>query len=196
MKPARVLVCCILLGLVVVFAGFYLGMRNRWLRAPYPPFGKLLAWTVGCQEPAYNFQVVEPGLLYRSGEPDVRFLRYLRHRHHIEHVVSLSGPQPFEPVARAMGIEVTVMRWSNQEPPPARQVEQVLAICDSGRRTLVHCAGGSDRTGYAVAVYRIQRRGWSAEQAIEEMRKFWHRPEGKPLLGESLRRLADPPQPP
>ena len=42
---------------------------------------------------------------------------------------------------------------------PSRQAQPVF----------VHCQRGADRTGLAVAVYRVAVEGWSKEKAIEEM---------------------------
>jgi tyrosine-protein phosphatase SIW14 len=36
----------------------------------------------------------------------------------------------------------------------------------------VHCAEGRDRTGYAIAAYRIIEEGWDADDAIQEMFDF------------------------
>ena len=36
----------------------------------------------------------------------------------------------------------------------------------------VHCRRGADRTGCAVATYRVVAEGWTAEGAIAEMRRF------------------------
>ena len=63
-------------GSVAQFGGVYF----RWFRAPYNVVGKAIAWTIGIPEEAYNFDVVVPGRLYRSGLPDVRFLDYVRRR--------------------------------------------------------------------------------------------------------------------
>jgi tyrosine-protein phosphatase SIW14 len=40
----------------------------------------------------------------------------------------------------------------------------------------VHCAAGSDRTGYSVATYRIVTEGWAADDAIYEMFEFRYHP--------------------
>ncbi|HUQ75242.1 MAG TPA: tyrosine-protein phosphatase [Burkholderiales bacterium] len=37
---------------------------------------------------------------------------------------------------------------------------------------LVHCEHGKDRTGYAIAAYRIVEQGWDADTAIQEMFDF------------------------
>ncbi len=40
----------------------------------------------------------------------------------------------------------------------------------------VHCAAGSDRTGYSVATYRIVEQNWPADEAIQEMFDFKYHP--------------------
>jgi protein tyrosine/serine phosphatase len=37
---------------------------------------------------------------------------------------------------------------------------------------LVHCEHGKDRTGYAIAAYRVVEEGWDADTAIQEMFDF------------------------
>jgi protein tyrosine/serine phosphatase len=36
----------------------------------------------------------------------------------------------------------------------------------------VHCALGRDRTGIVAAIYRIEKQGWSFDEAEQEMRDF------------------------
>jgi tyrosine-protein phosphatase SIW14 len=36
----------------------------------------------------------------------------------------------------------------------------------------VHCAGGRHRTGVMTAVYRMERDGWTADQAFNEMKRY------------------------
>ena len=37
---------------------------------------------------------------------------------------------------------------------------------------LVHCAEGKDRTGYAIAAYRIVEELWDVDSAVQEMFDF------------------------
>jgi protein tyrosine/serine phosphatase len=61
-----------------------------------------------------------------------------------------------------------------------REAEIVLFLAELRRamadpkRTpvLVHCEHGKDRTGYAIAAYRIVEEGWDADTAIQEMFDF------------------------
>jgi len=41
-----------------------------------------------------------------------------------------------------------------------------------GKKVFVHCRLGDDRTGMAVAAYRMAEEGWSADEAMQEMKAF------------------------
>ena len=43
---------------------------------------------------------------------------------------------------------------------------------NSGKKAFVHCRLGDDRTGMAVAAYRMAEEGWTADEAMKEMRTF------------------------
>ena len=65
------------------------------------------------------------------------------------------------------------------------------ALADPKRwPVLVHCAEGKDRTGYAIASYRIIEEGWDPDSAIREMFDFRYNPLffGNPAF---LRRLGE-----
>lgn len=61
------------------------------------------------------------------------------------------------------------------------ETEDLVLLLSALRRLLadprhwpvyVHCAEGRDRTGYAIAAYRIIEEGWEADDAIHEMFDF------------------------
>ena len=60
--------------------------------------------------------------------------------------------------------------------PSIPEIDQALAlIVDPLRQPiLVHCHGGSDRTGIVIAAYRIKYQHWSYDAAVREMRGFGH----------------------
>ena len=41
-----------------------------------------------------------------------------------------------------------------------------------GKKVFVHCRLGDDRTGMMVAAYRMAEQGWTADEAMTEMRSF------------------------
>jgi protein-tyrosine phosphatase len=43
---------------------------------------------------------------------------------------------------------------------------------NSGKKVFVHCRLGDDRTGMMTAAYRIAEEGWTAHEAMEEMKAF------------------------
>jgi hypothetical protein len=178
--------------LLALLGGIYLGIALRWFGAPYPSFGKEIAWLLGEQEAAYNFGVVEPGRVYRSGKPDERLIRYLRERYGVTRIVSLAGPFPAHETARELGIEVRVFDWPIEHLPPLSELQAVLGMLDSGGPTLVHCWGGSDRTGVTMAAYRVRRDGWSLGEAVREMARYGHLARLHAGLHRELRSLLGP----
>lgn len=174
---------------ILVFVGmilFYFGIRSRWFRAPFPIVGKNIAWMIGLPEQAYNFDVVVPEKLYRSGKPDDRFIRYIHEKYGIENIISLTGDEKAHETAETLGMKVLVYSWSPQHLPPKNELETVIDFIQKHNHTLVHCAGGSDRTGYAVAFYRIWRQHWKPENALKEMNTYWHKPEKKKALHREI----------
>lgn len=186
----RVGVAVLSLGLVAAVVAV-VGIERRWFHAPYPALGKRIAWWIEAPEPAYQFDVVVPGRLYRSAAPDPRFTDYVREHYGVERIVSLTGAVAGHARAERLGIPVVVNDWSPRSLPPREQIEAVLALMEDDVPTLVHCASGSDRTGYALAIYRVRHDGWSLERAVDEMRNYSHRPEKAPRLHAQLAALLE-----
>ncbi len=167
-------------------------LRAGWIHQPYSGLSKAIAWRLGFPEQAYNFGVVEPGRLWRASRPDAEFVRYLRDRYGLERVISLNGSKgnTFHHALPALGIELLERKWSNNRVPDADQLDEVLGLMREPVRTLVHCGAGKDRTGFAVACYRIAEQGWLLEHAVTEMRRHWHKPHRRPWFVDALRRFA------
>ncbi len=60
------------------------------------------------------------------------------------------------------------------QPPTEGQVRQFLSVVgDSSRYPIfIHCHAGKDRTGAMSAIYRMEVCGWTADEAVEEMKAF------------------------
>jgi protein tyrosine/serine phosphatase len=170
----RSIVCGVLLILLIVLL---LAVYGNAFRKPYPHIGKKLCWILGRPEAGYNFGVVEGGHLYRSSEPDNRFVRFLSKTYKITRVVSLRhGPLPYEKVAEELGIDLYIVKWSSTGvAPDPQEIEKVFALMrDPQHVVLVHCGSGATRTGYVIARYRILEQNWPLGKASKEMSKFWH----------------------
>jgi protein tyrosine/serine phosphatase len=64
-------------------------------------------------------------------------------------------------------VRVRMEAWD----PEMGEIARVMRVLsdESGGPYFVHCQHGADRTGMAMAVYRMVVQGWSKDEAIEEM---------------------------
>jgi protein tyrosine/serine phosphatase len=63
--------------------------------------------------------------------------------------------------------EIPMHAWHAED----EDIVRFLQIVSDSKRTpvFVHCQHGADRTGVAVAAYRIAVQGWSVDDAVDEM---------------------------
>jgi len=123
-----------------------------------------------------NFHQVNENL-YRGAQPQRGALKKLSELG-IKTVINLRGASEDTRDEQAEA-EASGMRYFNI-PMPAlgrptdEQVERALAVIDARENwpVFVHCQRGADRTGVIIAVYRILRNQWTAEQAIDEAKRF------------------------
>ena len=155
----------------------------------------------GCARLAYNFATIEEGRVYRSAQPSPWFLRWLRAGPEIRTLVNLRGDTPGWESAFAARNEMRlfVFDLSASRPPTERDVERFLSILrdEANYPLLVHCRNGVDRTGYMLALYRVQEQGWDAERAAGEMNRFlqfsWLNAVPQQVVKDGLRRPAKRP---
>ena len=74
----------------------------------------------------------------------------------------------------AQGMKFYRIGMSDKNQPSADQAELFLKIVNdpANQPVFVHCAGGRHRTGAMSAIYRITHDGWSADQAVLEMKRY------------------------
>jgi protein tyrosine/serine phosphatase len=112
-----------------------------------------------------NFHVVEPGVFYRSAQPEGEELRAMIQRHHIRTVLNLRGPNPGRDwyddelrVSRQEDIHHLDYALSAEQPLTVAQMNEVLRMIEQAPKPiLVHCHGGSDRSGLVSALYQTAR---------------------------------------
>jgi tyrosine-protein phosphatase SIW14 len=120
-----------------------------------------------------NFGEVTPNL-FRGGQPGVDGLEALE-KMGIRIVVDMRGSRSSheEIAVSKLGMQYVAIPWHcpfPADPVFARFLE--LIQDNPGKKIFVHCRLGDDRTGMAIAAYRMAEEGWSAEEALEEMKMF------------------------
>jgi protein-tyrosine phosphatase len=128
---------------------------------------------------AKNWGTVEDGRIYRSGLVHRALIEDELREHRIATVVDLSAEGVRHPdvaaereAAAHLGIRALEVNGLDgygvgDVGAYVTALEEMAGAAD-GRAVLVHCAGGSERTGAAVAMYRMLFQGWDGKRAYEE----------------------------
>lgn len=139
-----------------------------------------------------NIRVVEPGVLYRSGQLSKIGLQRLVHDYGIRTVVSLRDsddpnipPPDLQEEQFCEKLDIRFVRitprswWPEYDgaPPAEKGVAKFLAVMDEPANfpVLLHCFAGTHRTGAMVAVYRMEFDRWTNSEALDELRNAGYR---------------------
>jgi tyrosine-protein phosphatase SIW14 len=141
---------------------------------------------------AKRFREVTPGRLYRSGQMTADGFREIVALYHIKTIINLQHeePDPFlsdhwlgkgkvreKALCKELGVKYVLITPDLLPPdnqldviPPA--VDEFLKVLDdeSNYPILLHCKAGLHRTGRLTAIYRMEYQGWSAGEALRELR--------------------------
>jgi protein tyrosine phosphatase (PTP) superfamily phosphohydrolase (DUF442 family) len=120
-----------------------------------------------------NFAEVSPNL-FRGGQPGVDGLEALK-KLGVSIIVDMRGTKSSheELAVKKLGMRYVAIPWHcpfPADPVFARFLKLIQA--NPGKKIFVHCRLGDDRTGMAVAAYRMADEGWSAQEALKEMEEF------------------------
>lgn len=150
--------------------------------------GGSIVLVLGMQAPCFfeyfephpgKFYEVIPGKIYRSEQPDSIYeLANLKQARGLKTIINLRGEKIIQrdssaqveaEFARNYGVKLVFINF--ELPPSDQNVKDLLAVLDDERNhpVLIHCEEGVVRTGLAVAVYRMERCGWTPEQVLNEM---------------------------
>jgi len=120
-----------------------------------------------------NFGEVTPNL-YRGGQPGADGLKALQTMG-VSIVVDMRGSQSKHEQAavETLGMEYVSIPWHCPLPSDEPFVKFLKLIeKNPDKKIFVHCRLGDDRTGMAIASYRMAEEGWSAKEAMREMELF------------------------
>lgn len=128
----------------------------------------------------FNFAEVSPHL-YRGGQPGADGLKRLK-KMGVKIVIDMrsSKSRHEEEVVNELGMQYVPIPWHCPFPSDEKFAKFLKIIHENPHtKIFVHCRLGDDRTGMAIATYRMADEGWSADEALNEMKAFgytgWHR---------------------
>jgi protein tyrosine phosphatase (PTP) superfamily phosphohydrolase (DUF442 family) len=163
--------------------------------------GGLIAVWFGFFRNATNWDVVEDGKIYRSGQLSDRELRDKATREKISVIISLSSDQSEGPKAQAesrVAQDLGIQRWNlplngDGIGDPARYAEAMRIIFQAnrdGKAVLVHCHSGAQRTGGVIAVYQALVEHKSPRDIYADMLRHGYDAKGNaaliPFLNEHM----------
>ncbi|MGH0029881.1 MAG: dual specificity protein phosphatase family protein [Myxococcota bacterium] len=135
-----------------------------------------------------NWGVVEAPWLYRSGQIHPRIIERVLRDEGVDVVIDLAkdDPRVESAVAEQQAVAALGVRkvdlWGLNGSGVGKvsayvgALEEMVRAREAGEKVLVHCAAGSERTGGAVALYRMLYQGWSGDRAWEEYLSYRNRP--------------------
>lgn len=150
---------------------------------------------------------VEDGVIYRSAQLHRRLLEDVLVEKQIRVIVDMEPDDPNDPDERAereiaarLGIrkvELLTLDGSGRGDPAdyVRVLTEMVRARETETPILVHCAAGTQRTGTAVALYRMLFQGWDGPRAYAEYMDYRrNRPDRGIIaayLDEHMRGIAD-----
>ncbi len=124
-----------------------------------------------------NFGCVMPGLCYRSSQPSPAFLASMKRTYGIRSVINLRDEnnddawyRAEKQAAQELGIQlVDAGLWSKEPPKHDELCNVVKLIAAAPEPMLIHCASGSDRTGFASAIYQLVHTDTPLDEARQQL---------------------------
>lgn len=135
-----------------------------------------------------NVHEVLPGVLYRSAQLAPEHLAEVIDENSIRAVLNLRGAHPDEAwwrdearVAERLGVEHANIAISAGKIPTEAQLGELIHLLDTlPRPLLIHCRGGSDRSGLATAIF-LARVAGASEDTAERQLSFYYGHIGLPI---------------
>ncbi len=119
-----------------------------------------------------NFHQVNENI-YRGAQPHRQGFAGLA-KIGVKTVIDLRGESSEANAVQRAGLHYVRMHWNGYKAPDDTQIAAVLALLNDSSQwpVFIHCRRGADRTGTAIACYRITHDHWSNQQALEEAKTF------------------------
>ncbi len=124
-----------------------------------------------------HFDVVTPGVLYRSGQLLPEQLAEVIETYQLKTIVNFQLPgdevEQERQLVESRGLEFLHLPMPGDGFGRESQFREVLEVLQdpSRRPILVHCARGTCRTGSLVALYRMEVQGWTPDDVAAELER-------------------------
>jgi protein tyrosine phosphatase (PTP) superfamily phosphohydrolase (DUF442 family) len=163
----RIVVLLIALLFTVLAFGLAVGEES-------PQSGAAARHSVGkhlAAEGLPNFGEVTAGL-YRGGQPTHAGFDKLAQMG-VAIVVDFGRSSRDEKQTRKLGMQYMTIPWHCPFPKDEAFAKFLKVVKENpDKKIFAHCRLGDDRTGMMIAAYRMALQGWSADEAMNEMRQF------------------------
>jgi protein tyrosine phosphatase (PTP) superfamily phosphohydrolase (DUF442 family) len=142
-----------------------------------------------------RFSEVEAGAIYRSGMLTPEATRRVVEDNGIRTIIDLGahergsrGEARANRTAASLGVtRYRLDLYGDATGNPNDYLYALrLALDPANQPVLIHCGAGTERTGAAVALYRMLRKGWTREEAMAEAIEMGHDPERNPRFSPTL----------
>jgi tyrosine-protein phosphatase SIW14 len=119
-----------------------------------------------------NFGEVTPNL-YRGGLLNTDGLKVLAKMGVKVVIDTHANDISEEKQVRSLGMQYVAIPWHCPWPKDEVFAKFLKVLHENkGKKVFVHCRLGDDRTGMMVAAYRMAEEGWTADEAMTEMKSF------------------------
>lgn len=116
--------------------------------------------------------------IYAGGEPSIKDLQYLKDILGVKLIVSLDDAvgKKIAPTVKQLKMQqviIPVNPGATQITDPIKYLQrQIVNILSNYQPVYIHCLQGQDRTGLALAMYRILKQHMPCKNAIQEAKKY------------------------
>jgi tyrosine-protein phosphatase SIW14 len=119
-----------------------------------------------------NFGEVTP-TLYRGGLDNTEGIKALKKLGMDVIVDTHANDESEEQTVKSLGMKYVAIPWHCPWPHDEVFAKFLQVVHENkGKKIFVHCRLGDDRTGMMVAAYRMAEEGWTADEAMREMKSF------------------------
>ncbi|MGB2604677.1 MAG: dual specificity protein phosphatase family protein [Candidatus Sulfotelmatobacter sp.] len=124
------------------------------------------------QKGVKNFGEVTP-TLYRGGLVKAEGVKALKKLGMDVIVDTHANDETEETIVQSLGMKYVAIPWRCPWPHDEVFAKFLKVVKENkGKKIFVHCRLGDDRTGMMVAAYRMADEGWTADEAMTEMKSF------------------------